>query len=695
MEEDILKEIERMEKEGKSNEIVEIDENEEITNTLYDIPKVEEDKKSKKNKKPSKWSKLTKKQKTIIIMGIVIVLLIIITVVVYLLVFRNKDNKKPTKEEPLVVLEKDNYRYEDGILILLDENKKELGKYECKNKDEELCYVAYFSNEDEFDVPKKVYENGTRVNISSDIYEDNFVFIYDDTKKEDGKINLYNIGDKKVVDDYTLIKEVKENRVIVKKDGKYGLLSFKDSDISTDIKLNYEYMGYIEDTESLVISTNGNYQLIDFTGEEVSKTVPGKIKNFDKENISVDVSGKYYVYGYDGKSKLDSLDYIRFVDSYIIGADNKKLYIYDKYGSKMSGDGIRVSSTSYNTKLIFNDKLEQTGKEVLFDAYIDGSKLTIDLGEEKVNINLNEGKFNKNLSYINYFSGKLYFYSDEDKKELIGTYACTYANAIDEGTNNLTNCGIAKKSNIVTNSDTLGYLPIFNKRYVFIADTKSPNAFDNIILWDLKTGKKMATYKAVDIINIETNEFITHSDTAGTMVVAKNTNDSYGVVNIKTSSVDGVIPFKDKDNNTTNVEIKLVNDNFMIKRNDGNYYLYDLSGNKITSDGITDEIVEIRGNYIKVKTSNNKYKIFSKDGKVICGDEQNYIILEDNFYINVDKNNKIGLYKYDNKNLINEDIIIDGKDYAKEIKYGLRGNVLVLTYVTGGVTEVKEIAIGG
>ena len=82
MEEEILEEIN-----NNANEIVEIDENEEISNTQYDMEQVNIPK-SKKEKKPSKWSKLDKKKKIIIIVSIVIVLLVIVGVILYFLVFK-------------------------------------------------------------------------------------------------------------------------------------------------------------------------------------------------------------------------------------------------------------------------------------------------------------------------------------------------------------------------------------------------------------------------------------------------------------------------------------------------------------------------------------------------------------------------------------------------------------------------------
>ena len=145
MEEEILKEINESEENKPTNEIIEIDENEEITNTQYDLNTIKESSKQTKQKKPSKWSSLSKKAKIIIIVSIVLVVLIIAFVLIYFLVLKKDDNKDNYKE-PTVVIEKDNYKYEDGKLIFIDSNKNELGIYECTNKNENICYVAYFSN---------------------------------------------------------------------------------------------------------------------------------------------------------------------------------------------------------------------------------------------------------------------------------------------------------------------------------------------------------------------------------------------------------------------------------------------------------------------------------------------------------------------------------------------------------------------
>ena len=708
LEDDILNEIKKNEEENKEkNEIVEIDENEEITNTQYDMPEVtdtEDGKKKKKKEKkvkgPSKWSQLTKKQKTIIIMFGVIILLIIVGVLLWFLVFKKDDkeeNKKP--EEPVVIVEKDNYRYEDGWLVFLGENDEELGQYECSNKDEELCYVAYYSNEDEFDVSKNVYENGIPVDFRSDIILDNYVFVYDNTVVEDGNVKLYNIESEEVMDEYELVKEVSEDKVIVKNlESNYGTLVFSTDGVDNLIDFDYDYLGYIQDSDAIVGANNKNYILIDLEGKEVSKNIPGEIKNFNGSNISVKIDGDYYIYNYQGvRQSEEEYDYIRFVDAYIIAVDNKRLFVFDNEVDPMTMEGIRINSNKYNTELIFNDELVQIGKEEAFDAYVNGNTLRLEWDEEYYDVNLNEGKFNKTQEYYSYFQGKIYFYKDAEKTEVLGSYACNYANDVTDTTTDLTNCFIAKESNIFKEEDNpnLGYLPIYNERFVFIADTSRPGANDNIILYDLKNNKKLATYKEVDAKYYNNENKINFVETAGTVVLAKNTSDSYGLVNIESSSVTGIIAFKDSDGNT-NTKASGLNGNILMQRSDGTYHLYDTKGKEITENITTkNEIVDYKGDYILVKSSDN-YLIYDLDGSIVSS-EYKYIAMEEKYYITVDSSNKVGIYSFAAGNVdLAKDlgIVIDGKDYAKELKHGLNGNVLVLTYTHNGSNQVVEVNLG-
>lgn len=672
------------------NEIVEIDENEEITATQYDLPVT-----GKKNstKKSGGRSKLSRNAKITIIVFLAVLLLIGIGIIIYFVIKNSKSETTMEKSnEEVVIVEKDNYRFQNGKLVLKEDNN-DIGEYTCKNNNDVLCYVAYFSNEDTFDVTEKVYETGIKIQNRSDIYKKQFAFIYDNEEKEDGNILLYDIKNNKTLGEYKLVKEINGDKAIVKDlEDNYQVLVF-DSEIAKLLEKDYDYIGYIPDTEKLVVSSNNNYQLLDLTGKEDSKEVPGVIKNFDANNISVLVDKSEYVYNYDGEKVIDkAFDYIRFTSDYIIGAINKKLYVYDSEGSPMIIDGIRISSNKYNTRLVYGNDLKQTGREVAFDAFVTGTNMRIEYGEDYQVINLNEGLFSKNLKYINYIQGKLYFYSDEEKNNIIGTYICKNENTVSADTTELSNCYIAKETSILKNNDINSYLPIYNKRFVFINDVDSSKR-GSIVLYDLANDKEKASYTKVDAGYHKENSGVTYVETAGTIIAAQNTSDSYGVINIASNDVTSVIKFRDdsdKDNIKNNVEIKYLDNNLLIKRSDGTYHLYDTRGKHLTS-GLTtsNEIVKLYDKYVLVK-SGNKYLIYGLDGTIISL-EYKSIIMTDLVYVCINDSDKLEAYKYTDKNtnLITEDINVDNN----KVTANVRGSILTINYTSGGESLYQEINI--
>lgn len=110
------------------------------------------------------------------IVSFVLVLIAIIALILFLIL---KDDKKEDKkpDTPEVIVEKDNYIYRDGTLVFLDQNDKEIGSYECENKSEELCFVSPYSNEDNFDGEKNVYEDESLIERPSAIYQNHYVFV--------------------------------------------------------------------------------------------------------------------------------------------------------------------------------------------------------------------------------------------------------------------------------------------------------------------------------------------------------------------------------------------------------------------------------------------------------------------------------------------------------------------------------------
>ena len=224
-----------------------VERNKAVEDTLYDEDKVEvtndeivvsPNKKNKKPKNKFSFKKLTKKQKIIFIVSISLILIAIVFVILYFAVLKPK--KAPKKDNtPSVVIEKDNYIYNDGTLTFLSKEHKKLGNYECENKDEEKCFVANYANENNTDLPKYLDENEEVLNRRSQIYNDNYVFV------QDGEvIYLYDISKKEKIGEYKLIKigETQKKVVAYKdKDDKYGLLDLTNENKNLTNTL-YDYI---------------------------------------------------------------------------------------------------------------------------------------------------------------------------------------------------------------------------------------------------------------------------------------------------------------------------------------------------------------------------------------------------------------------------------------------------------------------
>ena len=166
----------------KVEELSEFDEAQEDANLVFktEVKAKEEIKEKKKGsifKKLGRiWKNMPKKNKILIIVGVLIFIIAIIAIIV--LLSPKKEEEKP--KLPDIILSGDNYRYENGKLIFLDD-EDEIGTYECENKDQNLCKVAALDS-DEFDDVVKVDEDGNKITFYSPIYENRYVFIIDHKK---------------------------------------------------------------------------------------------------------------------------------------------------------------------------------------------------------------------------------------------------------------------------------------------------------------------------------------------------------------------------------------------------------------------------------------------------------------------------------------------------------------------------------
>ena len=606
-------------------------------------------KKEKKDKKSwkEKWQGLSKKKKILIIGGIVLFILILVGIILFL-VLRNDQVEEPTPEpeEPSVIVEMDNYIYRDGTLVFLDANGEEIGTYECNNKSEELCYVSAYSNEDEFDGERNVYEDESLISRPSQIYQNNYVFVFDNENEDDENIILYNIEDQEEEGTYNLVKGFSDNDFVILRntDNRYGALEFTSSGIEEVFAFSYDYLGRLNSDANVVVEANNRYYIYDLEGENLSQGLRYEIMSYNDQYIVVDNNG-YYVYDYDGNLIFDdAYDFIELLDDYAVLLDRDLLYIRDYQNNKYNEVGIELDSTDYNPVNVYSEDKVLVETRRAYEVSINEDMLDVTFmredRERTESIDLQDGKMSANYDYISYFDSVLYFYQDEEKTDLMGTYKCSNANSTD-----LSNCTIATDSFYSDNemeenkSDSLGWIPIYNDRYVFILDTIDLNN-PTIVLYDLEDEKSLARYASVDSGAYTGGKTVSFVDTNATYVMAQNkSNGDYGLIRIS-DNVSGTIAFD-------YASIQKLGDYYLVETSSGTYQLFSNVGTEITK-AYGYPIVSYVGTYLKV-VNNNEYYVYDFQGNQLREDDggYKYVDLQNTYYVVVDAQNKLNIHKYD------------------------------------------------
>lgn len=635
------------------------------------------------------WDDLSKKQKTIIFIVSIIVLLFIIGIVLFLIF--NKNNNLNHKE---IIIAKDNYRYEDGTLYFVV-NNKDIGSYKCKNKDKNLCYVAYENNDDNFDVTK--YENSNSNKIRSKIIKNKYVFIFDNKNKNDQDIILYDIKEQKNKGLYKNIKTYSnlDNKVfLINEENKYGVLDFTSTKYKTAIDFKYDYLGIItedKNKEEIIVATedNGGY-LINYEGDKLTKTLNGEIKNYNKAYVkTMDATGKYILYDYDGNKIVDGLNYIDLLDEYYLAVDNEnKLKIYGYDQTKYIEEGISLYNTNY-VKVVKKDK-NNSKTEYAYTYSLDDKKLILTINnngeEETTTINLLEGLASKNKKYLSYFNGTLYFYSDENKTTLINSYKCNNPNNITSESSSFEVCTLASDTNEDDNDsnnivNAASIVPLYNNQFVFIKDGN----FINLV--DLVNEKVLGTYSSINTYSDanQTEPYILNTNEQ--FVIAKNKNNKYGLLKINNNSITSIYNF-DYD------KLEKLNQN-ILARKDNKYFLLDYNGNKITSE-FSGPIRNYTGEYLKI-INDNKYYVYDFAGNLIFEDGYKYVELYDTYVGLVDDANHLSVTDYKANLLVNEILKLSSTTYYKAKEgyvnaFSIRkeDNKLIITAATSQNTKKEK-----
>ncbi len=649
------------------NEIIEIRNGEEIEtleddiidNMSYEEPKLESSPKKKNILKviKDKWNDLTKKEKLIAIL-VGIILLLVITLLIVSLLKKDPEEKQPN--EPDVVLEADNYRYENGKLFFLNSAGEDIGSYECQNKEEDLCYVAYSSNEDNFDVAKNVYEDESVVLKRMSIINDNYVFIYDNSSADAENILLYSIKENADYETYKLVKEydLEDNYVIVKNsEDRYGALLFNDDSYEEKIDFAYDYLGIItenKDEAKYLVGVNASkWYLIDYSEKEKSKGTSSEIKNYNEDVIAVSENNEYSLIDYQNNLVTEeTYDYITFKGEYVFLVKDDELFITDSGLNKLNEEGIELPNEDYNKINIFskdNNKLVES--RYSFGISINNNTIELTLNDKEPVIkliNTLESVVSANYENISYFDGKLYIYSDAEKTNLLGSYECTNKNNITSDDSSLDNCYLANNSEFSDNDmsyakNEVGLLPIFNNRFVFIKDNPEVTSADsmNIVLYDLASSKKLGTYRAIDAGAYNGKTGVNFVEGTGLLLIAKNTKDYYGILEVKLSEVGSLanVKFNDKYK-----KIEAIGSNYMLQKSTDTYYMIDKKGESLSSE-FSGKVMGYKDKYVKVK-SGSDYSVFTLDGNKISTKTFKYVELYNTFYAAVDSDNKVNIYEY-------------------------------------------------
>ena len=618
------------------------------------LPKREDIHKKKSLKE--KWRDLPKGGKIAIIVVPILIVLIALALLLYFLVFKKDDEKKLDPEET-VTIEKDNYKYQNGFLIFLDENDEELGKYECQDKDVDKCYLASLSNEDDFDTAEYVNLKGEEISRTSKVISKRYAFVFDD-----GKISLYDMKEKESYGEYELIKtgNIDEDYVVFKdKDSKYGMLSFKDNDYTEIIKPSYDYLGIIESSDTFVAKEGNTSFLINDSNEVISAKLNGDIRRFDSKYISLYAGDKYSLYDYKGSSLItdDTISYIDFKDGYVFLIRDGRIYAYDNTLFKLTETGIKLKAEEYRPAYVFDNKNNYKETKVAYKLSTEEGKIIVDISGKEKEINVYEGLISKTLPYVNYFDGSLFFYSDSEKTDLIGSYTCTYENVVTKSTTELTNCYVAKASNIVNNLETTGYMPIINKKYVFVKDA-DPESKETpkIIITDLESAKVLGTYYEVDITKRYAD--ITHIDSLDEYVYALSaSSNKYGAIEISNNSATKKLDF-------IYSKMSFFKNDYLLVQ-DESYHLIPLDDLSIDNEKIKSKypITDYSyGNFVVNKSK--KYIVYNEEGKIVISD-LDYVKLESDLLAGV-KDNKLNLYPYaaDADKILNEDLDLSSIKYS-------------------------------
>ena len=654
-------------------------------NELTSIPKEED-------KVGSSKSKLSKKTKIIIACIVGGVLLIVLIVVIYLLLPKDKEEDKPQEPEIKITIDKGNYKYQDGTLLFLNNQDTQIGTYECTNKDENECYIAYLDNDtDDVNHIKNVYEDNTTVKFRSEIFHNRYVFLNDGDKNT---IILYDILENKEVGTYRGIKYYEalgtDYAILKNKDNKYGLVKITSNDVATVIPFNYDNLISLEKKDNILIAKKNNkYYLIDLNEKVLTKTVNSSIYDYDSSHLVLKSGNTYSLVDYNNKEIFKDYNYISIInDNYAALVSDDYVYVRDYDNNKYNEVGFGLSNLNYSGLNTYNTDGVLKANSYAYKINVNNDTLTVFLkNNDSVSeeaLDLRDGRASKEQKYYSSFNGILYFYSDEAKENVLGSYNCTNKNDF-SSSDEFKTCRIALNYNFDNNFKNNGaglsnnVLPIVNNRYVFLVDNMD-GVNSETKLYDLSKKEVVATYKDVSA-NVTSNqlEFVDKLEN----VIVKNKSDKFGMINITSSGISKTYDF-------IYDSMERIGNYIEVARNNKYQILYSRESSSIE---LNSKIYDYSGKYFVV-ASQSGFDVYADDGtgsskKVNTKSYKLIKLVGESAYIAVGDDYKVYVLLYDNTIISNVEIKLDSTDdiyalYKMVSASKVDNNIILNTFNTAG-----------
>ncbi len=595
--------------------------------------------------KPEKKNLITKikelsPKKKILFIVIPLVLILTILIIIFFVINKEEENEPVIKDpEESIVIEKENYIYEDGKLTLLSDGS-EVGFYECENKDENLCYVAYYNGETKLNQPLYVDESKEPIKIPTKVY-DKYVFIFDN-EDDEGNFKLIDLSSNETIGNFISIKNAKINDVeyliLQDENNNYGLYDIET--MENILTKEYTFLDHLDGQNNLIAYDATSAYIIDISGKELTTAINGEVKVYNDKYLANYQFNSYKLSDYLLETIKENIDYITLEEDYYTYVDGRNLYLESYDGIKYNQGDISLIDGNFEELYIFNEFNEKIDEDFNYRTEKTSQDILVTVKSTEENeeyaIKIKDGEVSKSLSYHSYYDGKIYFYGDQEKTQPLGSYTCKNKNSL--GNNTLETCYPAEDAKTDLSYDykdttkATYTMPIINNQYVFIQDGSK------IALYDLKSGQDIIySYDSVNIVYDTVYPTLTPIIVNNVDVIATNESLKFGVINISTS----VTPkhqfqytyisrlntgyalqnegswelVNDNGNRYPNFPgvIKHQEDSYLIVDNNGEDFIYDLGGNKISDQGF--EYIKINSNYrLFAGIKNNKLYVYETNG---------------------------------------------------------------------------------